>query len=352
MSADFLLYGATGFVGMEMARTAVQNDLKPLLAGRNEDTLQTLAQQLNLQYRAFELEDDRAIDAALDEVDVVLHCAGPYLYTYKPMIEACLRNGVHYLDITGELPVYKSIFEKGAQAKENDVMLLPGVGFDVVPTDCLAAHLKRRLPSATKLTIAYYSQGPAGFPPGTISTLIEMVPYNTNLRRKDGIIQPGPRKRLTRMVDFGQGPVEAILVTWGDIFMAYLSTGIPNIEDYAVISDDLVQQLKLTDSLKPLFKFAWMRRLAKSGLKGGSSAAQRAQTEMHIWAEVVDPRGEMAISRLHGPEGGVDWTVQTALAAVQKVKAGAAKPGFQTPAKAFGPDFVLQGEGVVREDLS
>ena len=175
MSSAFLLYGSTGFVGDAIARLAVQSGLRPLLAGRDAAKLEIQAAELGVEHRVFRLEDSTAMDRALKEVAVVLHCAGPYLYTFKPMLAGCLRTGTHYLDITGEIPVYEALASRDAEAKAQGVMLLPGVGFDVVPTDCLAVHLKQRLPSATRLTLAFHSQGPAGLPPGTQRTAIELI---------------------------------------------------------------------------------------------------------------------------------------------------------------------------------
>lgn len=159
MASSFLLYGATGFVGEAIARLAVQSGLRPLLAGRDRARLAALAGELAVEYRVFPLEEAAALDRALEEVAVVLHCAGPYLYTFQPMLEGCLRTGTHYLDLTGEIPVYEALAARTAQARARRVMLLPGVGFDVAPTDCLAMHLKQRLPSASRLTLAFHSQG-------------------------------------------------------------------------------------------------------------------------------------------------------------------------------------------------
>ena len=150
MPPTFLLYGATGYTGSLTARMAVQRGLKPILAGRDPAKVKALADELGLAWRAFPLEDGAALNLALREVPVVLHCAGPYSRTYKPMVDACLRTGTHYLDITGELMEHEALAGRDAEAQAAGVMLLPSVGFDVVPSDCLAAHLKRRLPSATQ----------------------------------------------------------------------------------------------------------------------------------------------------------------------------------------------------------
>jgi short subunit dehydrogenase-like uncharacterized protein len=350
MSSAFLLYGATGFVGDATARLAIKHGLRPILAGRDAVKLEKLAAELDVECRVFDLRDPHKIEQALKDVAVVLHCAGPYVYTFKPMVEACLLTGTHYLDLTGELPVYEALAARDAEAKARGIMLLPGVGFDVVPTDCLAVHLKQRLPSATRLTLAFRGEGPAGLPPGTQRTAIELIPYGNRVRR-NGRLEIPEQATKTRLIDFGKGPVLATRLTWGDVFTAYFSTGIPNIEDYTVMPEATRKQMAAIGQLRPLLKLAAIRNLLKRGVKPGPTPDERARTLTHVWGEVEDDQRQRAVSRLHGPEAGVVWTARAALAAVRKVLANNAPPGFQTPALAYGPDFVLECEGVTREDL-
>jgi short subunit dehydrogenase-like uncharacterized protein len=349
VASDFLLYGATGFVGDAAARLAVRSGLRPILAGRDAARLERLAAELGLEHRVFSLDDSEAMDQVLATVPLVLHCAGPYLRTSKPMVEACLRTSTHYLDLTGEIPVYEALAARDAEAKARPIMLLPGVGFDVVPTDCLAVHLKKRLPTATRLTLAFQIEGPAGLPPGTQRTSIELIPYGDRIRH-DGRLEPPARGSKARLIDFGQGPMRATRLTWGDSFTAYHSTGIPNIEDYAVLPEAVRRQMALAASLRPLFKLARVRELVKRGVKPGPTSDECARTSTHVWGEVEDGQKQTAVSRLHGPEAGVIWTTRAAIAAVRKVLAGDAPSGFQTPALAYGADFVLECEGVTRED--
>ena len=346
MPSNFLLYGANGFVGREIARLAVKRGLRPLVAGRDRTSIESLATELGLEHRVFDLDH-----VAIDNVTAVLHCAGPYLHTYKPMLAACLASGVHYLDITGEIPVYEAIAARSDEAKSRGVMLLPGVGFDVVPTDCLAVHLKRRLPSATHLTLAFHAEGPAGLPPGTQRTMIELIPFGDRVRRDGKLVAPekGPK---TRAIDFGRGPVLATRLTWGDVFTAYYSTGIANIEDYAVLPASMREQMALVARLRFLLRLAPVRKLLQRGVKPGSTPEQRAHTSTHVWGEVIDAQGRKATARLHGPEAGVVWTAETALAAVRRVLAGNVLPGFQTAGAAYGPNFVLETPGVTREDVA
>lgn len=351
MPSPFLLYGANGYAGEAAARLAAASGLRPILAGRHTAPIERLAAELGCECRVFSLDEPRAIDRGLQGVAAVLHCAGPYVYTAEAMAAACLRAGAHYLDLTGEFSVYEALAARDAEARARGVMLLPGVGFDVVPTDCLAVHLKGRLPSATRLTLAFQGRGPAGLPPGTQRTVIESSILYGNRVRREGRLEIPDRAPHTRTIDFGQGPVVATRLTWGDVFTAYYSTGIPNIEDYAVLPRAVLQQYGLLERLRPLLKLGVMRSLLRRGVKPGANAAERAQSTTHVWGEVEDDQGRRASARLHGPEAGCEWTSRAAVAAVSKVLAGQAPPGFQTPGLAYGADLVLECAGVTREDL-
>ncbi|MGE5602990.1 MAG: saccharopine dehydrogenase family protein [Nitrososphaerales archaeon] len=356
MSYDqpFLLYGATGYTGELTARTAVDLQMRPILAGRNREKVARLAGELGLPWRAFGLDDapgtGGALHSALRDVPVVLHCAGPFSQTYRPMVDACLHTGTHYLDITGEMVELEDLPGRDAEAKAAGVMLLPSAGFDVVPSDCLALHVARRLPSATRLALAFMGAG--GFSRGTMRSVVDTA-ERPGMIRKDGKLTPVPAGYKSRDVDFGKGPVRCVTIPWGDVATAYYSTGIPNIETYAGFGAGAEVALKGANVLKPLLGSALGQRALK-GLVGllpaGPGAAERAKGYALLWAEVTDEAGNRAVSRMRTPHA-YTLTALTALEVVRRVLAGDVHPGFQTPAKAYGPDLILEIGGVKREDL-
>src|SRR5262245_53950732 len=155
-----------------------------------------------------------------------LHIAGPFSATCRPMADACLRTGTHYLDITSEIDVFDALAARDAEAKRAGIMLMPGCGFDVVPSDCLAAHLKGRLPDATDLKIEIGGLNAVSH--GTMESMVESVPKGARVRR-DGRIVSVPHPKETSC-DFGEGPIPTLVLPWGDVSTAYYSTGIRNIE--------------------------------------------------------------------------------------------------------------------------
>jgi len=348
-----LLYGANGYTGHLVARIARETPGAPeiVLAGRSGPKVEAVARELGYEARVFGLDVPSTIDACLDGVGVVLHCAGPFARTSRPMAEACLRMGVHYLDVTGELAVFEALAARDDEARHAGVMLMPGVGFDVVPSDCLAVHVARRLPGATSLRIGLLGVG-SRMSHGTATTAVENLSKGS-VARRDGAIVRVPTG-TARKIDFGRGPRLAMVVPLGDVVTAWRSTGIANIETCLAASRGLVVGARVMGFLPWLVGSAPVQRLMQRRIDlapAGPSDAERAAGRSVIVAEVEGPGGQRAASRLETCEG-YTLTAHASLAIATRVLAGHWTAGFRTPAQELGPDFVLGlPGGVVRTDV-
>ncbi|GCE30940.1 saccharopine dehydrogenase [Dictyobacter alpinus] len=352
MPAQFLLYGATGYTGELIARAAVQRGLQPILAGRNLSTVQKLADELKLPYRAFNLNNPVLLDENLVNVGVVLNCAGPFAFTANKLAQACVRVQAHYLDIAGEVPEFQALHAYDEAARAANIMLLPGVGFGIVPSDCLALHLKQRLPEAVQLSLAFQAQG--GISRGTVLTTLKDLPNPGAIRQSGELIaiRAGTQKRN---IDFGSGLVPAVTNPWrGDIFTAYYSTGIPTIKTYTVYPMALRIVMALSKPLKSILSSTtlqnFLKRLAQRQ-PAGPNAQERAQGKTILWGEVIDGHGTHVVSRLSGPEA-YDFTVLTALSIAERVLSGEIQSGFHTPSQVYGADFILNMPGVERTNVA
>jgi short subunit dehydrogenase-like uncharacterized protein len=347
---SLVIYGANGYTGRLVAREALARGHRPILAGRNRTALAALAAELGAPVRAAALDDAAALDSVLAGARAVLHCAGPFEDTWRPMADACLRNGVHYLDVTGEIAVLEALAARDVEARRAGIVLLPGAGFDVVPTDCLALHLKQRLPAATALVLAFRTRG--GMSRGTLRTSLRKLGRPGAVRRGGRII-PVPIAWKTREVDFGHGPRPAVIIPWGDVATAWHTTGIPDIEVYIAVPRRTILLLRGTRWLSPLLGLAPVRAVA-SGLARlrppGPSDETRRQGGVVVWGEVTDPDGRRAAALLTGPEG-YTFTAMAMVRAAERLLGGGLAAGFHTPARAFGADFVLEIPGVARTDL-
>jgi saccharopine dehydrogenase (NAD+, L-lysine-forming) len=341
----WMIYGANGYTGELIAREAISRGHKPVLAGRNAPALHRLAAELAIDPCVFNLQDPNAITRALEGIDTVVHAAGPFVHTSRPMVDACLRTRTHYLDITGEIAVFEAIMARNGEARNTGVALIPGVGFDVVPSDCLAAMLATRMPDATDLELAFIARGGA-VSRGTLRTMIEGAHLGGAIR-VDGKITKVPTAWDAKDIPFSCGVRHAMTIPWGDVSTAWHSTGIPNIRVYSGASPRAVRRMRMMRPILPLLKLTPLRRLlqALAGSKQGPDLAMRETGRMYLWGQVSKPGADPITMTMETPEG-YALTALTAVRSVERVLSGI-EPGAWTPSKAFGAEFIREIEGVV-----
>ncbi len=350
-SGTLLVYGAAGYIGSLLARAVLARGVRPVLAGRSGEQLSRFAGELGLEYRVAALDDEAPLDRILSGITVVLNAAGPFATTWTPLVDACLRGRVHYLDVTGEVAVFEGIRTRGAEARRRGVVLLPGVGFDVVPSDCLAAYVACRLPRARALRLAI--SGLELLSRGSARTLAELVGQPALVRR-EGRLVAIPHGSLQRYFDFGAGPSASVAVSWGDLATAFTTTGIPNIETYFEATPMVRVMVAAERFAGPLFAVPPARTVLETltgALPDGPSAAERRLHSAVIVAEAEDAAGHVIRARLHTPEA-YSFSAQTAAAIAGEVLAGNYEAGFQTPAGLYGSEYVMNFEGVSRETLA
>ena len=347
--ARWMLYGASGYTGALLAEEAVRRGHRPVLAGRSLERLRPLAERLGLEAVGVALDDPAALRGAVEGCALVLHAAGPFVRTSRPMLRACLDVGAHYLDITGEVPVFENTFRHHAEALERAVTLMSGVGFDVVPTDCLAAHVAERVPGARELELAFAAHG--GASAGTVKSALEAVPGGGRVRRA-GVLRAWPMGQGLKRVRFSDRTRTVMPVPWGDLETAWHTTGIPDITTYMALPAPVAVGMRLSyPLLRRLFAVSTVKdaavRLVEQRVKGPDAHA-RAQGRSYLWARARAEDGRSAEAWLETLEG-YALTARTGVLAVEGVLAGAPR-GAHTPARAFGKDFILGVEGTRRID--
>jgi saccharopine dehydrogenase (NAD+, L-lysine-forming) len=335
-----LIYGANGYTGDLVAREAVRRGFRPTLAGRDAGAVEALARQLDLPWRAFPLSEPQALQEGIAGAGAVLHCAGPFVRTSRPMVDVCLASRVSYLDITGEIAVFESILGRDAAAREAGIVLLPGVGFDVVPTDGLASELHTLLPRATHLDLAFLNEG-GGWSPGTLATMIESLPH-AGAMRLDGRIVPLALAAEAMEVELPVGRRTVMSIAWGDIATAFRTTGIPNIRTFTGVPPRTVRRLRRLRPLLPVARLRPVKSLLERWIRrtvSGPNALQRSAARTWIWGTAWNDRGGRATSCFSTAEG-YSLTARTAVEAASRVERGDVAPGAWTPARAFGAQFL------------
>ena len=316
-----LIYGAAGYTGRMVARQAKAAGLDFIIAGRDGAKLARLALELEVPYRTFQVDADN-IDDALRGVRVLLNCAGPFARTAEPLMRACIRSGVHYLDITAEINVYRLAERLGVEAAEAGTMLMPGVGWDVVPTDCLAMHLAQRVAQPRSLRIALQVAG--SMSRGSAVSAGEIVGAGL-VTRVAGALVPSPDAQPA-LFDFGQGPVVCAPLSFGDLVTAWHSTRIPDIAMFVNVTGGAFPEGDL------------------SLLPDGPSAADREAQPARAVAEVTGADG-VTVRAVIETVNGYSYTPMIAVEAARRILGGKHSSGFETPARLFGAGFAETVEG-------
>jgi short subunit dehydrogenase-like uncharacterized protein len=348
---NFLVYGSYGYTGQLIVELATKEGMRPILAGRDEKKLRKQAEQYDLEYRVFSLDETDKLDSALLEVEAVLHCAGPFVLTYRQMAEACIRTKRHYVDISGEIEGFEVLAKMSDEAKQANIMLMPGGGFDVVPSDCLAAYLHEQLPGAIHLRLFIRGIG-GGVSRGTARSGVENMHRGGRIRKDSKVVQVPPAWQILEQ-DFGRGPVPVVSVGWGDVSTAYYSTKVPNIETYFAFPLIAIRLLKLLRYIGPLVYSRPVRNLLKwiIGIVNphGPSREKNENGFSLIIGEMRDGN-QIVRAKLRTPEG-YRCTALTTVEIMKRILNNDLKTGFQTPSLAYGADFIMQFDGVEREDM-
>ncbi len=343
---DFMIYGAYGYTGKLLVEEALKKGKRPLLAGRSEEKLREVASATGLEYTVADLRNHDQLSEAVSSVKAVIHAAGPFIYTASPMQKACLEAGVHYLDVTGEIPVFEHTLSNDKKAREKGVALISGVGFDVVPTDSLALHVSNLVSDPVDLEIAFGGLG--GLSPGTVKTFLRGIHAGTLVRRRGKLVRIKKGKRHHVLFHDRERPVMPI--SWGDLATAYHSTGIPNITVYTALSrrsflfnPSALKVVSLAMRFSPVRKkiHNWVDRFVQ-----GPDKRTRESSFAFVWARAANQKGQSAEGWLKLAEG-YRFTALSSLAFISKVLRGDIAGAF-TPSRAFGSDFVLEIEGTER----
>lgn len=329
-SGALMIYGATGYTGKLLAEEAVKRGMKPILAGRDAGKLAALAAGLGLaETRCFALGNQGEIVEGLAGIGCLIHAAGPFAITGRPMIDACIAQGVHYLDITGEFLIYEYAEACSAKAEAKGIMLMPGVGWDVVPSDCIAAHTAGRVadPQVLELALSHFG----GVSRGSMKSGAGIIATGPRARRAGKVVSPTDQQPIR--VDFGDGPRTCVPMPMGDVITAWKSARVPNIDVYFAVAEDS----------------AFSAPPSLDDVPEGPSKEERDAGRSRVIAKVTGADGRVVCSMIE-TSSGYSYTGEAGIEVASRVLAGDFKPGFQSPASAYGPSLATSvGGGTIKD---
>jgi short subunit dehydrogenase-like uncharacterized protein len=319
--SKLMIYGASGYTGQLTSLHANNIGLEVILAGRTAGKLQRLASDLNLPYLVFEATDiSQRLDSVMKSISVLLNCAGPFHRTARPLIEACIRNGVHYLDTAAELSSYEIAEELDQRATEAKVMLMPGCGGSVAMLGCLAMHVVKQTKIPVGIDIALHVAGPVSRGSAISAQEGAMATQHKNqlVEKSEDEVPLDPK-----VFDFGdgRGGVTSFPTKLPDLITLRKATGVSNVQTFVHVFET---EFPTGDLSKH---------------PDGPTAEERNANPYHASVEIVAQDGTIKRAVLHTVNGYTFTSVASAEAGA-RVLAGEFLPGFQTPVGVFGSNFV------------
>jgi len=345
---DLVVYGSYGYTGQLVIQECRKRGLKTLLSGRNTSRLQEQSHASGFPSEAVDINNAAGLVQLAGKARVVLHCAGPFVRTASQMATACLAAGTHYLDITGEHSVFSKMAELNDQAVRQGIVIMPGTGFDVVPTDCMALHLKQKMPDATSLLLAF-GMKPTGVSRGTAKTAL-MSMGNPTMVRKEGRLVEEPGENRVMEIDFGPFRAPALRISWGDIVTAWHTTRIPDISVHMAVNERFLRQMRWSMLFRRLLRPAFVQRFLSRKIDqrpAGPDDRALKEGRSFVYGRVMNGKGEKCEAWLEAGNG-YALTAEMSVIISQKLSHESPLKGYHTPASAFGADLILEATGVTR----
>lgn len=340
-----VIYGAYGYTGQLITEECRRKNLNILLSGRDATQLRRLSEATDFAYEPCDLNAPSALATLLGKGQIVIHCAGPFHATARQMIDACLEARTHYLDITGEYIVFEMLAGYDAKARIKGILVMPGVGFDVVPSDCLALHLKNRAAAATHLQLGF-TMSKGGVSRGTARTMIDGLGHGSMIRR-NGNLTPIRLGEKVLNIDFGEFQRKGLCIPWGDISTAWRSTGIPNIEVYSAVPETTIHLARVSSHLNWLMRKPWLKAFLRKRVDArppGPDEDRLYNGRSYLWGRAHDGKGNVAEARLKTLSGYL-LTAKTAVLIAEKLINNDVRTGYHTPAGYFGEGLIFEVEG-------
>lgn len=337
-----MIYGATGYSAQLILEELLVRKIKPVLAGRNEPRTKEIAVKYGCEFRIFDLRSDDKIDEALGDVHTLINCAGPFRMTAKELMEACVRTKTNYLDITGEIPVMHLAFSMHKQAKKAGIVIMPSVGFDIIPTDCLAKRLSEKMPDAVNLKLGLVNKR-GKISRGTWLTTLEFL-KGTGRVRRNGVLIESPIGEYTVNVKLNNFSFSGLSIPWGDVYSSYISTRIPNVEVYLAMPWLAVKLRKLLTFFLKILRIGFVKNFVAHLIRKnltGPSKKEREATKTYVWGKVENAKGE-TLEEVYQMMEGYNLTGVGAAECAVRLLNNAVSPGYYTPSLAFGSEFMDQ----------
>lgn len=336
MKNKILIYGALGYTGNLFVTRALDKEL-PMVLGARKEKVREIAEAIGSEYRIFEIKNTADILPFLSDVFLVVNFANIQFSLNKALIEACIQSGTHYIDLGSEYYDISEVHKYHEASIASGSMLMPGYGFNLVPTDIAADIAHQFLPDANELIFGFAAIGESSR--GTVKSVLRDA-TRKGFFRKDGKLQAiAPAVEEIQFAADGRQYTLVNNPLMGEVITAWEGTKIPSIKTYSYFPWILVQFMK--------GRLNWLRKflLKYAGLffPAGPTEKQLRSGYSYSWVEAKNADKKVLIT-IKGPEAYL-FTVQIIQQLIRQLVKGKVSSGFIRPAF-FGRELIESVEGV------
>ena len=372
MVRRILLYGATGYSGRLIAaearrRYSDSRDVtidrhQVVLGGRDGAELADMTRTLELDHLVFTLDDRERVLSALRGFDVVINAAGPFARTASRLMRAAIEVGIPYVDINGEVDVYRALDDLSRIALHRGVTIVSGSGFTATVSDMMLESALSTVRPSDARTVWIAFSAMRHFSRGSLHAMLRSVRERVLVVREGKVVHV-PVGRLERMFDFGQDKQQhdgtqrpnddsrrprpariASAINTIDTLTASRTARRKqaesiSIESYAEMSATVRLGYQIGALSAPLLQIPLVQRLNHfqiAQLPDGPSAEDRTETRQKVLLQIESPlRTTLVDWRLTTPDA-YDFTARSALAVAEKVAGASGGGGWKTPSEVLG----------------
>ena len=261
MSEDpsWMIYGAYGFMGQKLARTALSLGLKPVLAGRDSNKLAELSERLNLSAKSFALQAT-PIETWIKGQKLLINCASPFNETSSLLRQACRSQKIHYLDLSPELLSIESSLHESNQWMDDQLTIVSGLCPESLIGEAMAWKLKQTYPDLRSFSLEIYPSQQNRPTKGSLASAFEGFRAGTWSRRSGKMIAssfPGTLRGSAHKED------TLLMRTAGaELTTLWQSLSLPDIDSWRLAPLSGTWGINLVGKLLPLLKIKAARSWA------------------------------------------------------------------------------------------
>jgi len=343
-----VLYGANGFSGRLVAEYLREYNVPFVAAGRSRARIQEVMNHVpGIETASYEIAETGGSVEELAKLftgaKVVCNTVGPFLYNGPRVIEACLKAGCHYIDISGEQAWLREVAEKwGEKFLRSGLLAAPATAYMSATSD-IAAHICLETRGIDSFEILSMFRGTPTF--GSTQTIFAVIQTEAFYLEQNQY-KAWPRAAAHEAV-IPSSIETQLALPWGGFPHPVWYKDHPQIANVRTIGGILDRQLMQNvvatekhyeEHIRPLSKEERERKLAEMASSVQGSTPPRENTREHRTIDVVVGRGTTTYAQctMFGTCAYRQTGLIQSFVAHHLIHSAPRKAGFASPVEAVG----------------